>query len=400
MKKFLAFLLAAAMVLSFAACSNEGGNKGGNEGGNTNTEGASVIKLGGIGPLTGDYANYGTSVNKGAKIAVEEINANGGIAGMQIELNFQDSQGDPDSAVSAYGKLIDWGMDVSLGGVFSGETASIMAAAVEDDMFLITPSGSADGCITANPNGYRVCFFDSDQGQLAARYIADNKMADKVGVFYQSDLDYSKGLYDAFKAKCPELGIEVVCEQSFTNDTNTSFETQIDALAASGAKVIFLPIYAAEASTFLSQAKNGTADSKFADDVYFFGADGLDGILTKVEQAPKTADNVLMITPFAADNPEEKVQNFVKKFGEANNGETPDQFAADGYDAVYIIKSIVEAAGITNSDDITAAALKEQIEKITFEGVTGTAQWNSDGNTNKAALAILYKDGAGSLFSK
>lgn len=385
MKKALALVLAIVMVLSFAACGNNGGSEEG------------VIKIGGIGPLTGDYANYGVSVNQGAKLAVEEINAAGGINGMKIDLNFQDSQGDPDSAVSAYGKLIDWGMDISLSGVFSGENASITATAAEDDMFLLSASASADVCIAANDAAYRVCFYDSFQGVAAADYIKDNNMADKVGIFYQSDIDYSIGLYESFKAECAKVGIEIVEEQSFTTDTNTSFETQINALVSSGVKVVFMPIYAAEASTFLSQAKNGTADAKFGDDVYFFGADGLDGIVGKVEQAPETANNVLMLTPFAADNPDEKVAAFVANYQKAY-GATPDQFAAGGYDAVYILKALVENAGITDAAEITEAEMIKQILALEFTGVTGTMTWTEDGNTQKAALAIVYKDGVGSIF--
>lgn len=386
MKKVIALVVAAVMVFCFAACGNNGGSEEG------------VIKIGGIGPLTGDYANYGTSVYNGAKIAVEEINAAGGINGMKIDLNFQDSQGDPDSAVSAYGKLIDWGMDISLSGVFSGENASITAAAVQDDMFLLSASASADTCIATNDAAYRVCFFDSFQGVAAADYIKDNNMATEVGVFYQSDIDYSIGLYESFKAECEKIGVKIVEVQSFTGDTNTSFETQINALVSCGAKVIFMPIYAAEASTFLSQAKNGTADAKFAKDVFFFGADGLDGIVGKVEQTPETADNVLMLTPFAADNPDQKVQNFVKAYKDANKGATPDQFAAGGYDAVYIIKALVENAGITNAADITEEEMINQILKLEYAGVTGTMTWTEDGNTTKAALAIIYKDGVGSMF--
>lgn len=399
MKKVLSFVLAVAMVLCFAACGNDepAGNPGNENNETVVDDAAKVIKIGGIGPLTGDYANYGLSVNQGAKIAVEEINKAGGINGMQIDLNFQDSQGDPDSAVNAYGKLIDWGMDISLSGVFSGENASITAAAAEDDMFLLSASASADVCIAANDAAYRVCFYDSFQGIAAADYIKDNNMADKVGVFYQSDIDYSIGLYESFKAECEKIGVEIVEVQSFTLDTNTSFETQINALVSSGVKVVFMPIYAAEASTFLSQAKNGTPEAKFAEDVYFFGADGLDGIIGKVEQSPKTADNVLMLTPFAADNPDEQVQSFVEAY-KAAYGVAPDQFAAGGYDAAYILKAIVENAGITDASEITEAEMIKQILALEYKGVTGTMTWTEDGNTQKAALAIIYKDGVGSMF--
>ena len=382
MKKFLCMMMAVLMVLAMAACGGEPANNGGND-----TPDATTVKIGGIGPLTGAYANYGLSEKNGAELAVKEINEAGGIAGKQIELSYQDSQGDSESAVNAYGKLMDWGMNVSLGGVLSGETASIVAAARDDDVLLLTPSGSADKCIDGNSLAFRVCFYDSFQGAAAAQYIKDNNIVDTVGVLYESDIDYSVGLYNAFVEKCGELGITIAETQTFTSTTSTDFSTQVNALVASGVKLVFIPIYAEEASTFLTQARG-----KFANDVYFFGADGLDGILGKVEQDTTIANNVLMLTPFSADNPAENVQSFVKKYQEAY-GATPDQFAADAYDAIYVIKAAVEKAGSTSG-----AALASALSSLTIEGVTGTMTWTADGNTNKPASAILYYDGVGSLF--
>ena len=382
MKKFLCMMMAVLMVLAMAACGGEPANNGGND-----TPDATTVKIGGIGPLTGAYANYGLSEKNGAELAVKEINEAGGIAGKQIELSYQDSQGESESAVNAYGKLMDWGMEVSLGCVLSGENASVVAAARDDDVLLITPSGSADKCIDGNDKAFRVCFYDSYQGAAAAQYIKDNNMVDTVGILYQSDNDYSVGLYNAFVAKCSELGITIAETQTFTSTTSTDFSTQVNALVASGAKLVFIPIYAEEASTFLTQARG-----KFAGDVYFFGADGLDGILGKVEQDPTIANNVLMLTPFSADNPAENVQSFVKKYQEAY-GATPDQFAADAYDAIYVIKAAVEKAGSTSG-----AALASALTSLTVEGVTGIMTWTADGNTNKPASAILYYDGVGTLF--
>lgn len=382
MKKFLCMMMAVLMVLAMAACGGEPANNGGND-----TPDATTVKIGGIGPLTGAYANYGLSEKNGAELAVKEINEAGGIAGKQIELSYQDSQGESESAVNAYGKLMDWGMEVSLGCVLSGENASVVAAARDDDVLLITPSGSADKCIDGNDKAFRVCFYDSYQGAAAAQYIKDNNMVDTVGILYQSDNDYSVGLYNAFVAKCGELGITIAETQTFTSSTNTDFSTQVSALVSSGVKLVFIPLYAEEASTFLTQAHG-----KFADDVYFFGADGLDGILGKVEQDTSLANNVLMLTPFAADNPAENVQSSVKKYQEAY-GATPDQFAADAYDAIYAIKAAVEKAGSTSG-----AALASALTSLTVEGVTGTMTWGSDGNTNKPASAILYYDGVGTLF--
>lgn len=382
MKKFLCMMMAVLMVLAMAACGGEPANNGGND-----TPDATTVKIGGIGPLTGAYANYGLSEKNGAELAVKEINEAGGIAGKQIELSYQDSQGESESAVNAYGKLMDWGMEVSLGCVLSGENASVVAAARDDDVLLITPSGSADKCIDGNDKAFRVCFYNSYQGAAAAQYIKDNNMVDTVGILYQSDNDYSVGLYNAFVAKCGELGITIAETQTFTSSTNTDFSTQVSALVSSGVKLVFIPLYAEEASTFLTQAHG-----KFADDVYFFGADGLDGILGKVEQDTSLANNVLMFTPFAADNPAENVQSFVKKYQEAY-GATPDQFAADAYDAIYVIKAAVEKAGSTSG-----AALASALTSLTVEGVTGTMTWTADGNTNKPASAILYYDGVGTLF--
>lgn len=382
MKKFLCMMMAVLMVLAMAACGGEPANNGGND-----TPDATTVKIGGIGPLTGAYANYGLSEKNGAELAVKEINEAGGVAGKQIELSYQDSQGESESAVNAYGKLMDWGMEVSLGCVLSGENASVVAAARDDDVLLITPSGSADKCIDGNDKAFRVCFYDSYQGAAAAQYIKDNNMVDTVGILYQSDNDYSVGLYNAFVAKCGELGITIAETQTFTSSTNTDFSTQVSALVSSGVKLVFIPLYAEEASTFLTQAHG-----KFADDVYFFGADGLDGILGKVEQDTSLANNVLMLTPFAADNPAENVQSFVKKYQEAY-GATPDQFAADAYDAIYAIKAAVEKAGSTSG-----AALASALTSLTVEGVTGVMTWTADGNTNKPASAILYYDGVGTLF--
>ena len=276
-------------------------------------------------------------------------NAAGGVNGKQLELSFQDSQGDPESAVAAYGKLMDWGMNVSLGAVLSGETASVVAAAKADDVLVMETTGSADKCIDGNDKAFRICFYDSYQGTAAADYLTDNALATEVGVFYQSDNDYSVGLYNAFVAECQNTGVTIKETQTFTTATNTDFSTQVNALASSGVKVVFIPIYAEEASTFLTQAKG-----KFADDVYFFGADGLDGILGKVSQDVTIADNVLMMTPFAADSADPKVQAFVKAYQDAYNA-TPDQFAADAYDAVYAVKAAVEAAnGSTSGADLAA----------------------------------------------
>lgn len=237
-KKVVAMFLAAVMALSLVACGSKSDNSGSGDASGTET-----IKLGGVGPLTGGYANYGLSVQHGAELAVKEINAAGGVNGKQLELSFQDSQGDPESAVAAYGKLMDWGMNVSLGAVLSGETASVVAAAKADDVLVMETTGSADKCIDGNDKAFRICFYDSYQGTAAADYLTDNALATEVGVFYQSDNDYSVGLYNAFVAECQNTGVTIKETQTFTTATSTDFSTQVNALASSGVKVVFTPIY-------------------------------------------------------------------------------------------------------------------------------------------------------------
>lgn len=379
--KILCTLLVAVMVLSSLAGCGGKANEAKDDGG---------IYIGGIGPLTGDYANYGLSVKQGAEIAVKEINANGGIAGMPITLDFQDSQGDPDSAVSAYGKLIDSGMDVSLGAVLSGETASVVAAAKNDGLLVLTPSGSSKDAIAGSDTSFRVCFNDPAQGAASAEYIGENNLPKKVAVLYQSDIDYSVGLYETFKATAADYGIEILETQSFTDSTKTDFSTQINAIQASGAELVFIPIYAAEASTFLTQAKGKL------DGAIFFGCDGLDGILGKVSD-PSIAENVMMLTPFAADSTAENVQAFVKAYKEAY-GAAPDQFAADAYDAIYAIKAAVEKSGKTPADKDFNSAVVTAMTEITVEGVTGSMTWTADGETVKPAQAMIIHDGVAAVY--
>ncbi|MBQ9911420.1 MAG: ABC transporter substrate-binding protein [Firmicutes bacterium] len=387
MKKFLAVVLAFAMVFSFAAC---GGKKGGH--------GDDELYIGGIGAATGPYAVYGLAVKYGAEIAVEEINAAGGINGMKVVFDFQDSQGDPESAKSAYGKLIDWGMDVSIGTVMSGEMASVAAESKDDDMFMISPSASNDTCIEESSNAFRICFYDSFQGTAAADYVKATLDGKKVAVFYQSDNDYSIGLYEAFKKQAAVNGTEIVLEQSFTED-ETDYSTQINTLADSKAEVIFIPFYAPAAATFLSQAKNGTENAVFAEGTYFFGCDGLDGILEEVE-TPSTANNVVMLTPFAASSTDPDVVNFVNAYKAKRDGAIPNQFAADGYDAVYAIKAVLEAMNVTKSSEISGAKVAEAMTSLSFSGVTGDMTWTADGNTQKLATAVIYNDGVDTEFGK
>ena len=398
--KLLSLVLCLAMLFSLAACASKDDTTTDTSSDTSDTadttdttsDGEKTVRLGLIGPMTGDNANYGTSTRDGAQIAVDEINEAGGVNGYTFVLDTQDSQGDPDSAVSAYGKLMDSGMNVSLGCVLSGEAQSVITAAVEDGILIVTPTSSAVACIQGNPNAFRVCFNDAAQGTASADYIADNGLATKVAVFYQSDIDYSAGLYETFQAEAANRGLEIVEEQTFTAGSNTDFSTQINAIRDSGCELVFLPIYAAEASTFLTQAAGKL------DGVTFFGCDGLDGIQTKISDT-SLIEGIMMLTPFAADAEDAATQSFVEKYTPVH-GTAPDQFAADGYDAVYIVKAAMEQCGKTPEDADFNEAMVAAMYEITVEGLTGNMTWDENNEPNKPAKAMVFEDGVAKLFAE
>ena len=383
MKKLMALFLAAAMMVSMTAC---GSSEPATEGGSAETE--KVLFIGGTGPLTGDYATYGTSVKQGAELAAEEINAKGGFAdGWTALVRVEDDQADGAQAVQAYATLFDNGMDVTLGGTTSGACIAITEEAVKDNMLLLTPSGSQLEC-TQYDNCFRVCFEDSAQGLYAANFIKDNAVAEKVAIIYDKSNDYSNGLRKSFVETAAENGLEIVADEAFTNQSNTDFSVQLQAVKESGADLLFLPIYAQEAAYIITQA------DKAGLDVTFFGCDGLDGILEKIgsDNLP-LAEGVMLLTPFAADSETEPTKSFTANY-KAKYGTTPDQFAADAYDAVYALVAAFEKAGVTPEDEGFNQAMIDAMLEIEVVGTTGTMRWDASGEPDKNATAVVIVDGA------
>ncbi|MDY3920397.1 MAG: ABC transporter substrate-binding protein [Candidatus Limivivens sp.] len=348
-----------------------------------------TFKIGGIGPISGGAAVYGQAVMNGATMAVEEINAAGGINGAQIEFNFQDDEHDAEKAINAYNTLKDWGMQMLLGTVTSKPCAAVVGETSNDNMFQLTPSGSAVDSI-AGENAFRVCFSDPNQGKASAQYIGENGLAEKVAVIYNSSDVYSSGIYNTFAAEAANQPFEVVSAEAFTDESKTDFSVQLQKAKDAGADLVFLPIYYTEASQILKQADGMGYAPKF------FGCDGLDGILAVEGFDTSLAEGVMLLTPFAADADDEMTQNFVAAYEEAY-GETPNQFAADAYDGIYIIKAAAEQAGITADMDASAIcdALKVAMTEITVDGLTGEGMtWTADGEPNKAPKAVVITDGA------
>ena len=387
-KKLFALMMAMTMTVSLAAC----GGKTETPAPSTETPAASgeaggTFKLGTIGPLTGDAAIYGQAVANGAKIAVDEINASD--SAIKFEFQSQDDVADGETSVNAYNKLMDWGMQVMVGPTTTGASIAVADKVYADRTIMLTPSASSPDVTAGKDNVFQVCFTDPNQGTGSADYIADNMTGAKVAVIYRNDDAYSQGIRDTFVAEAAAKGLEVVYEGTFTADTATDFSVQLTAAQSAGADTVFLPIYYQPASVILTQA----AAMNYAPN--FFGVDGMDGILTMEGFDTSLAEGVMLLTPFSADAEDERTQNFVKAY-QAAYGDVPNQFAADAYDGVYIMKAALEAAGCTadmSSADICEAVVSV-MTTISVDGLTGQGMtWSADGAVSKAPMAVVIKDG-------
>lgn len=384
MTKVLSMALAAVMVIgSLTAC-------GGSDAKETTAaaDGEAVFTIGGIGPVTGDAASYGTSVKQGAEVAIKEINEAGGVVvgdtTYKLALVFEDDEATEDKAVQAYNAVMDQGAQAILGAVTSGACIAITDLTLEDGILQITPSGSAMDC-AKNDNGFRMCFTDPAQGENMADLVVNTLGYKKIAVLWDNASDYSMGVKDAFEAKVAELGGEIVASESFATG-DVDYNTQLTTIKATDAEVLFVPAYYQEVTYITKQA----ADMGI--NLPFVGSDGWDGILATVTD-PATVEGAIFLSPFFAADPSENVTAFVSAYEEAY-GATPDQFAADAYDTVYAIKASMETAGSVEGADMIAA-----MTEITVDGLTGTGiTWTAEGEPNKGCKFIQIIDGAYTLY--
>lgn len=377
----MAVLMTAAL---FTGCGGDDKDVSGGGAGDGNE-----FVIGGIGPTTGTAATYGEAVKNGAELAVKEINDAGGINGVPIRFEWQDDESDAEKSVNAYNTLKDKGMQILMGTVTSQPCAAVVAETSSDNMFQLTPSGSAVESI-AGDNAFRVCFSDPNQGIGSADYMAEHYAGKTVGVIYNSSDVYSSGIYEKFAGEADVKGVEIVAAEAFTKDAKTDFTVQLQKIKESGADILFLPIYYEEAALILTQA------DQIGLDVTFFGCDGLDGVVTQLGDNAELAEGVILLTPFAADAKDEKTQTFTASYKEAYDGLVPTQFAADAYDAIYIIKAAIEKTEATPDMSVSdlCEALKKAMVEITVDGVTGSMTWSADGEPTKEPKAMVIKDGS------
>ena len=394
--RILSLAMAAAMSVSLlAGCSNgtattPDASTAPDSNDSTSTATGAAFKLGGTGPLTGAASIYGLAAQRGAQIAVDEINAEGG--DIQFELRYEDDVHDPEKAVNAYNTLKDWGMQISLGSVTSkpGEATSVYN--YEDRIFALTPSASSTAVVEGKDNVFQMCFTDPNQGLASAEYIYNQGLAEKVFIIWKNDDVYSTGIKDTFVAEAEKLGLNVVGDATFADGNDQDFSVQLTQAKDAGADLLFLPMYYQPASVILAQADAMGYAPKF------FGVDGMDGILTMEGFDPSLAEGVMLLTPFNADSTDEATVNFVTKYQDLY-GETPNQFAADAYDCVYAYKLALETAGCT--PDMSASEICDKLIEvfptITLNGLTGDGSgitWESNGQVSKAPKGMVIENGA------
>ncbi len=373
-------LMMAAMAMAAFSMTGCGDNQGtGNAGDTAQGTAGDTYKIGGIGPLTGNAASYGTSVKQGAQVAVDEINAAGGVNGKNLELVFEDDQCNEEKAVSAYNKLMDENITALIGAVTSGCSIAVGDESVNDGILQITPSGSAQDC-TKNDNEFRICFTDPVQGEKMAQYIKDQGKQN-VAMIYDAADEYSKGIADAFTAKAEELGLNIVASESF-NSGDVDFKSQLTKIKGTNADCLFLPIYYAEVGFISEQAKTVGVE------LPYYGCDGWDGVIAQLKGDTTNINGAVFLTPFVATDDAENVKAFVEAYNTAF-GADPDQFAADGYDAVFAVKAAIEKAG----DDVTNENLIAAMPEITVNGVTGDMTFTPEGEPNKDAKFAVIQDG-------
>ena len=367
-KKLLCGVLASAMAFSvLAGC-------GGNSEGGADSE---VIKIGGIGPLSGPNSTYGISVKEGADLLAEEINAAGGINGKKVEFIFEDDQSDNTVAASAFNKLVDKdGVCAILGGVTSGTTLAIAPNSTNKKIPMITPTGT-EPTIT-NVGGdfmFRGCFVDSFQGEILAKYTKENLGRTTAAVLYNSSSDYSKGIANAYKETLEKNGGQVVEFLSYGSDKETDFKAQLTKIKSANPDVIILPDYYNVVGLIAKQARDMGITSQF------LGGDGWESEeLTKI--GGTAVDGAIYINHYYAEDTEENVKNFVDSYTKKYN-KTPDCFAALSYDTAKILVKAIEKA---NSTDGTA--IRDALAGMEINSVTGNIKFNEERSAVKSATII------------
>jgi len=375
-KRFLALIMACLMLaLITSGCSTSSSTTTA-----TPTAGG-TIKVGGLAPLSGNLSIYGIATNNGIKLAIQEINAKGGVLGKQLEYVVYDEKGDATEAVNAYNKLVQNDKIVALiGDVTSTPSIAVAQQAAKDGIPMITATGTAADITKAGKNIFRVCFIDPYQGEVMASYASKKLNAKKAAILYNTSDDYSIGLTESFEATAKDLGLTIVDKEGYTKG-DVDFNSQLTKIAAAKADVVFIPVYYEDAALIAVQAKAAGINATL------LGADGWDGIIDKISDA-SAISNAYFCCGYSAENNDANLQAFIKKYTETYK-EAPKGFSAQGYDAVYLLAQAIKEANSTDSAAIVAA-----LTKIDFKGITGEIKFDENRNPIKGVVINTFKNGA------
>lgn len=402
MKKVLCMLLAVSMLLMLAACggsassaapadSTAGGDapaesttpEAGSEA--TPATGEEIV-IGGIGPLTGDAAQYGIAVNNGIMLGIEEINAAGGVLGSQIKYVNYDDQHDPTAATTAYDRLMNEdGMVALIGAVTTAPTMAVAQKAVQDGIPMITPSGTGAAITEVGDNIFRTCFTDPYQGELMAHYAQEKLGATTVAVLYETGSDYSKGVADAFNETAQALGLEVTTVEAYQTGT-TDYNAQLSKIKEGNPDVVMAPCYYGEGAMILNQARALGLEAKF------LGPDGWDGLLNQLKEGDSdltVLNGAYYCTQYALGEPSDKLQAVMDAY-EAKYNETEylNMFAILGYESAYLMAAAMEDAGSTDFD-----AVCDAMRNLNYDGVSGSINFAGGQDPQREAMIVEFVDG-------
>lgn len=398
-KRILAATLATMMALSLAACGSSGSGSSAADSTASTASTASgdaasaatpapsasgeTIKIGGLAPLTGDVSQYGIAVNNAALMAVDKINAAGGLLGKQIEYICEDEKGDANEAVNAYNKLVNNdGVIAIVGDVTTKPTQAVAQKSVDDAIPLLTATATGEDVTKAGENVYRVCFIDPYQGQLMANYAFDKLSAKKAAIIYDNGDPYSTGIADAFEAEAKKLGMELVAKEGYQTGS-TDFNSQLAKVKEAAPDVLLLPVYYNDVVLIADQARSNGVDCKL------LGADGWDGVLSKIDAAKvDVLKNAYFCSQYSAESTDPDLQAFLKEYKEKYGNEA-NMFAVLGYDAMNIMADAITRAGSEDSEAIIAA-----LKDTNFKGLTGTTTFDANRNPVRSAVILTVEGGA------
>ena len=379
MKRILALALVLVLCLGcLAACGSE------------KTTETKTIKIGYLGPLSGGVAQYGIAVQNGVKLYVDQLNKAGGINGKTIELVSYDEEGDATKAVTGYNSLLDSGVVAIVGDVTTAPCTAVVAAAYPDNTPMITASATATSITfnadtnTVYTNMFRSCFIDPFQGETMARFAKEVLGAQTAAILYNNQDTYSTGVYDYFVSKANEIGLELVATESYAGENIVDFSGQLTNIAAKNPDVLFLPIYYNQVALVAAQAADAGLTATM------LGVDGWSSVMDVVTD-PALVEGAYYCSGYSAADTSPLVQQFLADYAAMYNGETPNMFGAQGYDAAWILCDAIkkaETSGKTYGSAEYKQAIIDNMKATNSDYVTGHVSFDDHNDPQKTAAII------------